>query len=685
MTRGQRPTSGARNPRVPVDRDLLQCVTTACQSTRQWLLTQQHPDGYWCGELEGDTILESETVLLLAWLDELDHPVVSKAARYLLQQQQAEGGWSQYPGGPLDVSVSVKAYFALKLAGYTADQPELARARTAIRAHGGADKVNSFTRFYLALLGQISYDQCPSVPPEAVLLPTWFPINIYHVSAWSRTMLVPLSIVSACRPARNVADSMGIGELFLREPDQWAWPECPGLAPSTRWLNWRRLFLMLDQSLKWLDRRRIHPLRPRAMRTAEHWITERMEDSDGLGAIFPPVVWSIIALKCLGHDDSSPSLRQCRDQLDAWTVPLPGDMARIQPCASPVWDTAIGMQAMVAAGEPAHEASLCRAARWLLSKEVTRPGDWARSNPSEPGGWFFEHRNGFYPDVDDTAMVLIALRDQFAGEVPNASPAEDSMVAMVRASSANRALDYVSLLDHAAAASRRGRRWMLGMQNRDGGWGAFDRDNNRQYLCHAPFADHNALIDPSTADLTGRVLQALGRWDMACGQAAVDRGVAFLRRNQESDGSWYGRWGVNYIYGTWQALEGLRAVRVPQHDPMVDDAAQWLLRHQQADGGWGESAHSYADPQQRGQGPVTASQTAWALMGLMAAGRMHSPEVERGVRFLIESQEADGTWQEEYFTGTGFPRVFYLRYHLYPIYFPLLALARWNRACTRTR
>jgi squalene-hopene/tetraprenyl-beta-curcumene cyclase len=609
-----------------------------------------------------------------------DAPLARKCARYIVDKQLDGGGWAMYPGGQLDISGSVKAYFALKLTGHDPREEYMRRAAKAIRECGGADAVNSFTRFYLALLGEISYDQCPAVPPEMILLPGWFPFNIYRMSAWSRTIVVPLSIMWAHRPARQLPADRGISELFLKEPHDWPPLRCPGLGKERGWFSWESFFRRADAALKWLEARRLVPLRKRSLSAAAEWMLSRFEHSDGLGAIFPPIIWSVIALKCLGYDDDSPQVRECFEQLDA--LVLEDDQAaRLQPCLSPVWDTALALRALGTSGLRLTDAAATKTVDWLLDKEVTREGDWAERVEAAPGGWFFEYRNEFYPDVDDSVMVMIAMRE-IVGEgsgfrVPGSEGGGQT--------SANRWES--GEIEHPAFSRRRwlygacdrARRWVLAMQNRDGGWGAFDKDNDAEFLCRVPFADHNAMIDPSTPDLTARVLEALTLWGDKLGKPHVDRAVEYLRKTQESDGSWYGRWGVNYVYGTWQALVGLTAVGVPASDPAVQAGANWLLAHQQSCGGWGESADSYTWPELRGRGPVTASQTAWALLGLMAAGLADHPATHRGIHWLLDAQQPDGSWHETEFTGTGFPRVFYLRYHYYPIYFPLLALAEYQR------
>lgn len=667
-------TPAATSARPDADHTSTASIDSAVARTRDWLLRRQHEDGYWCAELEGDTILESEYILLLAWLGRGQSRVARRAASYILQQQMPEGGWNLYPGGKLGISGSVKAYFALKLTGHDPNADYMQRAREAILAAGGADRVNSFTRFYLALLGQIAYEHCPAVPPEMVLLPTWLPINIYRISAWSRTIFVPLSIMWAHRPVRRLPVEQGIGELFINPPESWPPLHCPGLIEPPRWLSWDNTFRQLDRLLKACERRRLRPLRRRALQVAKQWMLDRFEESDGLGAIFPPIIWSTVALKCLGYADDSAEVQSCLHELEELHIDE-GDTIRLQPCKSPVWDTTITLRALAASGVGPEHPQVRRGIEWLLSKEVRTRGDWAETVRAAPGGWFFEQRNKFYPDVDDTAMGLLALHDQLG--IRHYQP---SAAAPVNGTPRRRQprLQDVELVDRGTAAARRALAWMLAMQNRDGGWGAFDRDNDAAFLCHVPFADHNAMIDPSTPDLAARVLESLGRLGYRVGDAAVDRCVEYVRSQQESDGAWFGRWGVNYIYGTWQTLVGLAAVGIPPDDPAMRRGADWLLAHQQSSGAWGESPDSYEDPTLRGQGPPTASQTAWALLGLMAAGRAADAAVARGVRWLLDTQHPDGTWDETPFTGTGFPQVFYLKYHYYRIYFPLLALCEWR-------
>jgi squalene-hopene/tetraprenyl-beta-curcumene cyclase len=632
---------------------------------RRCLLARQAADGHWVGELQGDTILESEYILLLASLGREQDERVAKAARYVLSQQMPDGGWNNYPGGPAELSVSVKAYFALKLAGHDPQAPYMRRARDLIRDLGGAARCNSFTKFYLALLGQLPYANCPAVPPEMMLLPRWAYFNVYAMSSWTRTIVVPLSIFYAHKPIRRLPEELGITELFVEPPDT---PFLPH-PPTRRWLTWTNFFLVLDWAIKRVERWSWGALRRAALRRAERWLLDHFADSDGVGAIFPPMIYTVICLRCLGYADDSPEMRWALRQLDDLMIEE-DDTLRLQPCFSPVWDTALTLNALADAGVPGRHPAVQQAVGWLLDKEVRRPGDWSVRFPDlEPGGWFFEYQNGFYPDTDDTAMVLMALArtGQATEPVPwwtNGHGAADGPSGV-------------------RPAVRRAVNWLLAMQNRDGGWAAFDRGITHEVLTRVPFADHNAMLDPSCPDITARVLEALGPFGYRVGHPQVDRALAFLGATQCREGCWLGRWGVNYIYGTWQVLVGLRAVGCDMEQPMVRRAVAWLKQVQQPGGGWGESCRSYDDPSLKGQGTPAASQTAWALMGLMAAGEAGSGSVRAGVEYLLATQRANGGWQEEQFTGTGFPKVFYLKYHMYALYFPLMALARYQREVGR--
>ncbi|HEV3435954.1 MAG TPA: squalene--hopene cyclase [Gemmata sp.] len=633
----------------PRDQDWAEEVAAAMDRGRTGLIARQNPDGHWVGELEGDTILESEFILLLAFLGKHDDPRVKRAANYLRTKQLSVGGWPNYPGGPAEVSVSVKAYFALKIAGDSATEPHMVRAAEVIRNLGGAEATNSFTRFYLALLGQLPYAACPSVPVELMLLPRWFFFNIYAMSAWSRTIFVPLSVVDAFKPVTRLPESMHIRELFLDPPETPRWPA----KPTKKWFSWTNFFLGIDWILKKLGQFRLTPFRQFAARKAVAWMQERCQESDGLGAIFPPIIYHAVVLKCLGASDDDPEMRWVLKQLDDLGIEE-GEALRLQPCLSPVWDTALSLIGLADTGQRGDSEETVSAVSWLLNKEVRQSGDWAKTvRGVEPGGWFFEYRNAPYPDIDDTAMVLIAL---------------------ARAGHATRTI--------AQPAIHRALNWLAAMQNSDGGWAAFDRNINNEILTKVPFADHNAMLDPSCPDITARVLEALSHYGYRVGQKPVDVAVRFILAHQEESGAWFGRWGVNYIYGTWQVLVGLAAIGFDMNAMVVRRAVRWLKESQNADGGWGECCRSYDEPELAGRGESTASQTAWVLLGLIAAGEIESPEVRVGVEYLVGTQNIDGGWSEEPFTGTGFPRVFYLKYHMYPVYFPLMALSRYSQRIT---
>jgi len=479
-----------------------------------------------------------------------------------------------------------------------------------------------------------------------VLFPNWFWFNIYEISSWSRAILVPLSICYAKKPFKKIPDEMGVEELFVGGRDK----SRMHLHWAKKWISWRNFFLVLDRITHWAERLYIRPLRSLALRQAEKWMLERFEMSDGLGAIYPSMMNAIIALRCLGYSVDDPQFIRAMDEFEKLGIEE-GDTFRMQPCLSPVWDTAYALFALGEAGVPATDPRLVKCADWMLQKQVRKPGDWKIKNPKgEPGGWYFEFNNEFYPDVDDTAMVCLGLSRV---EHPNGRYQRESV---------QRAID-----------------WVLSMQCKNGGWASFDKDNDRMVFQYVPFADHNAMLDPATVDITGRILECLASYGYNQDHPAVKRALQFIRKEQEPDGSWFGRWGVNYIYGTMQVLRGLEAMAVDRNDPMVQQAAEWMRSVQNADGGWGETVGSYDDPNLRGQGESTASQTAWAIMGLLAVGDTRSECVARGMAYLLRTQSKDGSWDEKFYTGTGFPRVFYLKYHLYSEYFPLLALTTYSK------
>ena len=613
----------------------------AVERAQRHLLSLQADDGHWCGELEGDSILESEYALTLHYLGKSGTPKFAKIAAHLRSQQTSTGGWAIYPGGPTDVSASVKAYFVLKLAGDDPEAPHMRRTREVVLRAGGLEACNSFTKIYLAIFGQFPWSRCPSVPPELVLLPRWVPFQIGEMSSWSRGILVPLSLISARQPRCPVPDHAGIAELATGEP------RTPLRTP------WDPAFHAADLAIKRAERFPFDFLRRIAIARAERWILDRLEDSHGVGAIFPPIVNTIIGLSAIGYPLDHPVIRSQVRELERLEIEEESTL-RVQPCFSPVWDTAYAIHALVESGVPSDDPALVRAAIWMTERRGDRRGDWAATNDCPHAGFYFEYANPFYPDCDTTAQAITALSRVDA-------PAGD----------ARRRCQEALFRAHA---------WHLSMQNGDGGWAAFDRGNDRQRLTRVPFADHNAMIDPSTADLTARAIEALVDLGFGGEYPAVRRGVEFLRASQEADGSWYGRWGCNYLYGTSLSLSALSRSGTPSDAPEVRRAVLWLESVQNGDGGWGETPATYEDPSQKGLGESTASQTAWALLGLIASGGAHSESVERGIQFLLDTQSPDGSWSETAWTGTGFPRVFYLRDHYYPLYFPLLALGAFAKA-----
>ncbi len=617
------------------------------------LLELQNHDGHWVGELEGDTILSSEYVLCLYFMgwEERDKDEIAQCLNFLRRQQNEKGGFSLYPGGPSDVSASVKAYFVLKLFGDDPEAPHMTMARKRILRLGGIDACNTFTKITLALFGQVEWRECPAVPPELILFPRWFPFNIYEMSSWSRTIVIPISIIWAKKPLRQAPAYASIDEL--RIPLDLA-PDYQKRKVEGTSKSWQLFFSSIDKAAKLAEsvtgKLKVRPLRKLAINRAMDWIKDRFEDSDGLGGIFPPIANSLVAFRELGVPEDDPHFRMAERSLKGLRVKGDDNEIRIQPCHSPVWDTAIAVNSLVLAG---HDTKDCvkNASRWLLAREVRNHGDWSHKvRDVEPTGWYFEYANEHYPDVDDTIMVMMALK---RAEMPEAKP-----------------------------ALARAMKWVRAMQSRDGGWGAFDRDNNRQLLTNVPFADHNAMLDPPTSDITARTLEMMGLFGIGLDDPQVPAAIAFIRADQEPEGCWYGRWGVNYIYGTWQVLRGLYEIGCNMNEAWIQRGADWLESIQNPDGGFGESIASYDDPSLKGVGPSTPSQTAWVLMGLAATGRENGTAAHRAVDYLCETQLADGTWEEEFWTGTGFPKVFYLRYYLYRLYFPIAALAMWRDAIT---
>ena len=620
-------------------------LESAVSRASRAILTLQRNEGYWSGDLTADTTLESDYLLLQLWLhppvngrwDPPSRQWIDRAMKSILIRQLPNGGFPTYPKGPADVSATVKAYFALKLAGIPVEDPRLIRARDRILELGGIQAANSYVKINLSLFGLYPREDTPAVPPEIVLLGSL----MYQVSSWSRTIIVPLSIVLTSNSRRPVPDGFDLAELFL--------PGVPtGYSRSEKTFTWRNFFLSLDGLLKWWEKRGLKSLRRKAIRRAAEWMIERLEASAGLGAIYPPMMYSVMAFDVLGYAPDHPLRKEALRQFEGLMM-ADREPFFFVPCFSPVWDTALGGYAL-GEGELAESGALARAADWLLSKEIRRRGDWAVKRPRvEPSGWAFEFNNSFYPDIGDTAMVLLSFRHLRAPDSGRQSEAE-----------------------------RRALRWLIAMQSSDGGWAAFDADNNWYFLSQVPFADHNAMLDPTCADITGRCLEALAIHGVDRAHPSVRKGVEYLRKTQEPDGSWYGRWGVAYIYGTCFALRGLHASGEDLLEAYVLRAGEWLRSIQNSDGGWGESCASY-DTGAFVPAGSTPSQTAWAILGLLASGDTTSESVRKGVDYLLQTQRGDGLWDEELSTGTGFPRVFYLTYHLYRAYFPLMALAEYRK------
>ncbi|PZU06225.1 squalene--hopene cyclase [Sphingomonas sp.] len=608
------------------------------------LAAQQREDGHWVFELEADATIPAEYVLLRHYLGEpVDAGLEARIGRYLRRIQSPEHrGWGLFHGGAFDVSATVKAYYALKMIGDSVDAPHMADARAAILTAGGAAAANVFTRIQLALFGAGPWGAVPTMPPEIILLPRRFPIHLSKMSYWARTVVVPLLVLGALKPIARNPRGIRVDELYTGRAVR------PGTkVADPKWL-WTTFFNGLDRGLKLCDGLWPKRLRARAIAACEAFVLERLNGEDGLGAIYPAMANSVMMFDALGYAEDHPARKIARTSVEKLLVHRE-DETYCQPCVSPVWDTALAAHAMLEAGGEDAEARAGRALDWLTPLQVLDvEGDWIGERPGlRPGGWAFQYNNAHYPDLDDTAVVAMAMdRAHVADRMP---------------------------IDRAVE-------WTVGMQSRNGGWGAFDADNSHDYLNNLPFADHGALLDPPTVDVSARcvsLLAQLGETPETSPRMA--RALAYLEKEQEADGSWFGRWGVNYVYGTWSALCALNAVGLPFDHPVVARGAGWLKRVQNPDGGWGEDCESYAlDYAGYTPAPSTASQTAWALLGLMAAGETQSESVERGIDWLIAHQDPDGLWGQEYYTGGGFPRVFYLRYHGYPKYFPLWAIARYR-------
>ncbi len=630
-----------------VDSSLLE-LEDVIQSASTALLDQQREDGHWVFELEADATIPSEYILLVHYLGETPNlELEKKIGNYLRRIQGAHGGWPLFHKGAFDISATVKAYFALKMIGDDIAAPHMKRARDAILARGGAEHANVFTRILLALYGELTWKSVPTIPAELILLPRWFPIHLSKMSYWARTVMVPLLVLASLKPAARNPRGVHIDELFKSKR-----PVAQHRAPHQN-PYWATFFIALDHVLKIIEPAWPKKMHKRALDRCVRFVTERLNGEDGLGAIYPAMTNSVMMFDALGYGPDHPDRAIARHSVEKLLI-VKEDEAYCQPCVSPIWDTALACHALMEVrGEEANE-KVARGLEWLKERQVLNvKGDWAEERPNvRPGGWAFQYNNDHYPDLDDTAVVVMALDRARETIAPQA--------------------DYKESIE-------RGREWVEGLQSRNGGWGAFDADNSYHYLNNIPFADHGALLDPPTEDVTGRCIGMLAQLGEAPDSPRMKEALAYLERVQMKDGSWFGRWGVNYVYGTWSVLAGLNAARVDANSPMIRRAAAWLISIQNEDGGWGEDCDSYKlDYAGYERAPSSASQTAWAVLGLMASGDVNHPAVARGIRYLQDTQGADGLWPEEEYTGGGFPRVFYLRYHGYPKFFPLWAVARYR-------
>ena len=607
------------------------------------LRARQKSDGHWVFDLEADATIPAEYIMLNHYLDEREPEVEAQLADYIRSIQGEHGGWPLFHRGDFDMSASVKAYLALKLAGDDIDAAHMKRAREAILARGGAAQSNVFTRYALALFGEVPWRAVPVMPVELMLAPDWFPINVYKFSYWSRTVIAPLLILAALKPRARNPLNVRIQELFTTPPDE---VKVYLRNATGRWGG--NAFLLLDKVLRVVEPHVPKKMRARAIQNAVAFFTERLNGEDGLGAIFPAMANSVMAMEALGYDKNDPRLVTAKRSIKKLLTQGEGKMF-CQPCVSPIWDTGLAVQALMDAGDAPEDFTVRGSCDWMKDRQILDVvGEWEKKRPGlRPGGWAFQYNNAHYPDVDDTAVVGMALH--------RADP------------------------QRYAEAIARGAEWIVGMQSTNGGWGAFDIDNDASYLNHIPFADHGALLDPPTADVSARCISFLAQIGYERNNPTIARGIEYLKTEQEADGSWFGRWGTNYIYGTWSVLNALNAAGEDMSQPYVRRAVDWLIEHQNTDGGWGEDGATYWKERRYERKASTPSQTGWAVLGLMAAGEVENPAVKRGVDFILAApREADGRWKEPWFTAVGFPRVFYLRYHGYAAIFPLWALARYR-------
>ncbi|WP_375496344.1 squalene--hopene cyclase [uncultured Nostoc sp.] len=630
------------------DRVKVKQVAEAIAASQQYLLSIQNPAGYWWAELESNVTITAEVVLLHKIWGTDQTRALHKVAAYLRQEQRQHGGWELYYGDGGELSTSVEAYMALRLLGVPATDPAMVRAKTFILQRGGISKTRIFTKLHLALIGCYNWRGIPSLPAWVMLLPKAFPVNIYEMSSWARSSTVPLLIVCDRKPIFLTDSAINLDELYAEGVDQVRW-ELPQSG------DWTDLFLTLDRGFKLAESLNLVPFRQEGIKAAEKWILERQEATGDWGGIIPAMLNSMLALRCLDYDQNDPIVERGLQAIDNFAIETDNSY-RVQPCVSPVWDTAWVMRALVESGFAPDHPTVVKAGEWLLQKQILDYGDWAVKNcQGKPGAWAFEFDNRFYPDVDDSAVVVMALH---LAKLPNEKIKQGAIA---------RALN-----------------WIASMQCKPGGWAAFDLDNDQDWLNSIPYGDLKAMIDPNTADVTARVLEMLGACDLSIDSDSLERSLTYLLREQETEGCWFGRWGVNYIYGTSGVLSALALIDPQRHKLSLERGATWLIGCQNPDGGWGETCRSYDDPSLKGKGNSTVSQTAWAIIGLIAAGEANGKlaleAIERGIDYLVAIQKPDGTWFEADFTGTGFPCHFYLKYHLYQQYFPLIALGRYQAA-----
>ncbi|WP_392532318.1 squalene--hopene cyclase [Nostoc sp. C117] len=628
------------------DRVKVKEIAEAIAASQEYLLSIQNPAGYWWAELESNVTITAEVVLLHKIWGTDQTRSLHKVAAYLRQEQREHGGWELFYGDGGELSTSVEAYMALRLLGVPATDPAMVRARKFILEHGGISKTRIFTKLHLALIGCYNWRGIPSLPPWIMLLPNAFPVNIYEMSSWARSSTVPLLIVCDRKPIFITDPTINLDELYVEGIDRVQW-ELPQSG------DWTDLFLTLDRGFKLAESLNLVPFRQEGIKAAEKWVLERQEATGDWGGIIPAMLNSMLALRCLNYGQNDPIVERGLQAIDNFVIETENSY-RVQPCVSPVWDTAWAMRALVESGFVPDHPAVVKAGEWLLQKQILDYGDWAvKNHQGKPGAWAFEFDNRFYPDVDDSAVVVMALD---LAKLPNEKIKQ--------------------------AAIARALNWIASMQCKPGGWAAFDLDNDQDWLNSIPYGDLKAMIDPNTADVTARVLEMLGACDLSIDSDNLERSLTYLLNEQETEGCWFGRWGVNYIYGTSGVLSALALINPQRHKLSIERGAAWLLVCQNSDGGWGETCRSYDDPSLKGKGNSTASQTAWALIGLLAAGeatgKLALESIERGIAYLVATQQPDGTWFEADFTGTGFPCHFYLKYHMYQQYFPLIALGRYQ-------